>query len=353
MFSQACPSVRSYVTLETGSRLGVARRRPRMKSGPPMKAARLLLAIVLAAISTLRLSAQSDLDAFMREVLARRDDNWSKLQQYVLDEHESTELRGPANLPLWGQRIDYTWYIRDGFFVRSPLKVNGVTVSEADRRKYESDFLKSEQDREKRRQKEKNSAEPVSPADEAPKDVDGLIKQTRQPRFISSAYFLRFKFDEGHYALVGRERLEDRDVLRIEYYPTNLFTADGRRSEQDERGRRQREKDATSADQLLRVMNKRSKVTLWIEPTSHQILKYTFDDLGWDFFPGQWLARITAVKASMSVYQAFPDVWLPRGIDLNIGMLFAIGPIDMHYALDYHDYRRADVTSKIGIPDRR
>jgi len=54
---------------------------------------------------------------------------------------------GPANLLLWGQRSDYTWYIRDGFFVRSPLKVNGVTVSEADRRKYESDFLKSEQER--------------------------------------------------------------------------------------------------------------------------------------------------------------------------------------------------------------
>jgi len=315
-----------------------------------MKAARLLLALVLAAISAPRLSAQSDLDAFMREVLARRDDNWQKLQQYVLDERETTDLRGPANLLLWGQRSDYTWYIRDGFFVRSPLKVNGVTVSEADRRKYESDFLKSEQEREKRQQKEKDSADPV-PAGDAPTDVDGLIRQTRQPGFISSAYFLRFKFDEGHYALVGRERLEDRDVLRIEYYPTNLFAADGRRQEQDER--RRREKDNASADQLLRVMNKRSKVTLWIEPTSHQILKYTFDDLGWDFFPGQWLARVTNVNASMSVYQAFPDVWLPRGIDLNIGMLLAIGPIDLHYALDYHDYRRADVTSKIGIPDRR
>ena len=36
----------------------------------------------------------------------------------------------------------------------------------------------------------------------------------------------------------------------------------------------------------MRLMNKKSKVTLWIEPSSHQILKYTFDDLGWDFFPG-------------------------------------------------------------------
>jgi len=80
---------------------------------------------------------------------------------------------------------------------------------------------------------------------------------------------------------------------------------------------------------------------------------YTFDDLGWDFFPGQWLARVSDVKASMTVFQAFPDVWLPRGLEMDIGMLFAIGPVDVHYTLDYHDYRRADVTSKIGIPGVR
>jgi hypothetical protein len=38
---------------------------------------------------------------------------------------------------------------------------------------------------------------------------------------------------------------------------------------------------------------------------------------------------------------------------MDVGMLFAIGPVQAHYALDYHDYRRADVTSKVGIPDRR
>ena len=52
---------------------------------------------------------------------------------------------------------------------------------------------------------------------------DGLIKQTREPEFISSAYFLRFKFEEGKYALVGRETLDGLDVLRIEYYPARLF----------------------------------------------------------------------------------------------------------------------------------
>ena len=49
------------------------------------------------------------------------------------------------------------------------------------------------------------------------------MQETRQPEFVSSAYFLRFKFDAGRYALVGREQLEGQDVLRVEYYPTKLF----------------------------------------------------------------------------------------------------------------------------------
>ena len=42
------------------------------------------LLIAIAAPSARPRAAQTDLDAFMRQVLARRDDNWTKLQQYVL-----------------------------------------------------------------------------------------------------------------------------------------------------------------------------------------------------------------------------------------------------------------------------
>ena len=97
-----------------------------------------LCLLVAASHSTLDLIAQTDLDAFMRQVLVRRDDNWKKLQQYVLDEHETIDVRGPSRLPLWGERRDYTWYIRDGFFVRSPVKVNGVTIAEGERRTFEA-----------------------------------------------------------------------------------------------------------------------------------------------------------------------------------------------------------------------
>ena len=45
-----------------------------------------------------RVSAQSDLDAFMKDVVVRRDDNWKKLQQYILDEREEISLGGPGGL---------------------------------------------------------------------------------------------------------------------------------------------------------------------------------------------------------------------------------------------------------------
>src|SRR6185436_2389297 len=52
----------------------------------------------------------SDLDAFMQLVLARRDESWKRLQQYVLEEKESFDLTGPGGLPLYGFRREYSWF---------------------------------------------------------------------------------------------------------------------------------------------------------------------------------------------------------------------------------------------------
>ena len=339
----------------------------RQCSGRSLRPA-LLCAVVVALLLMPWLArrplAQSDLDVFMQQVLAERDSNWKKLQQYILDEREQVEMRGPSGTNLWGEKREYTWYVRDGFFVRSPLKVNGAAVGEDDRRKYEDTFLEREQKREARAQASRAGVPDAAPAapisDAAPTDVDGLIKQSRQPQFISSAYFLRFTFDTGRYALVGRERLDGQEVLRIEYYPEKLFrqTRDRARDDETDAGRRRRQNrtnDRSKSEdaELRRLMNKSSKVTLWIEPTAHQIVKYTADDLGWNFFPGQWLAQMDGVSASMTMGQPFPEVWLPRGLGMNIRMLVAVGSIDFKYTLQYENYRQPDVRSKITIPDNR
>ena len=326
-----------------------------------VSAAAALAASVLLSAHTF---AQTDLDAFMRQVLARRDDNWKKLQQYVLDEHESFELRGPTRLPLWGEKRDYTWYIRDGFFVRSPVKANGVVIGEAERRKYEAEYLKRQKDRETRAQRGQVAIsgsgivvqtpdDPVEHAEPTVKaDTDGILKQTRQPQFISSAYFLRFRFEEGKYALVGRESIDGLDTLRIEYYPTKMFGGTDRRQRP---GREVTDQEKARDEAFRRLMNKVALVTVWVEPAAHQIVKYTFDNIALDFLPAAWLLHVDDVKATMTMHQPFADmkdIWLPRTLDLALGMTMASGQFDVQYALEYSDYRRADVTSKVGIKER-
>lgn len=316
--------------------------------------------------------AQTDLDAFMQQVMARRDDNWKKLQQYILDEKQEIDFRGPARIPLWGERREFTWYIKDGFFVRSPVKVNGAAVSEDDRRKYEASYLRREQQREKRRQERDQQKEQASgaaaaqgadqqpssdqaapAADAVPTDLEGFIRQTREPEFVSTAYFMGFRFDEGRYALVGREKLDGQDVLRVEYYPTKLFT-DEPKDRQRERERANKDNNNKAVDATVnRLMNKGSRVTMWIVPASHQIVQYTFDNVNFDFLPAQWLASVSGLHASMTMGQPFPDVWLPRDLRIQVSLMLAIGELTGQYTQSYSGYRQAEVTTGLRIPGDR
>lgn len=290
----------------------------------------------------------TDLDALMQRVLARRDESWKRLQQYVLEEKESFDVTGPGGLPLYGFRRDYSWFIKEGFFIRSPLRVDGVALSEADRRKAEAEWIRKEKGREARRKRREvrlagsgvkvTTAEPGQQP-ETPAAVEDVLKQGIEPQFVSTAYFMRFRFEGGRYALVGREKIDDRSVLRIEYYPQNELFNEGRS--------RPNKKVRDEDDLIEERMNKVSQITLWVDPESHQILQYTFDDIDMDFLPGRSLARVDDVKASMRMSQAFPSIWLPRGIDMNFRMTLALGSFDASYRVDYHDYKEAAVTVKI------
>lgn len=306
-----------------------------------------VLKVGLAALAALLAFApvdarqRTDLDTLMEKVVARRDENWKKLLQYVLDEREAFRLTGPDGGQLYGFRRDYTWFIRQGVFVRSPLRADGVTIGEAERRKYEADWIKTEQRRDARiRERAAASAEPATATHEpsSTSDLDAVLTPGLEPRFVSAAYFLRFKFEPHHYALVGRERLFDRDVLRIEYYPQELFREGRARP-----NRRLRDRDV----EIEAKMNKVSLVTLWVDPAAHQILQYTFDDIDMDFLPGRSLVRVDDVKARMQMHQPFPNVWLPKAIDIRFRMTLAVGSVDARYDVDYHDYRLAEVKTRV------
>ena len=304
---------------------------------------------------------QSDLDALMLRALARREAGWKLLRQYVLDEREQFDFKDPSGNPIFGERREYTWYIRDGFFVRSPTRANGVALSEEERRKYEDEFITRERRKEYRRTAKDG---PPAPADRPPLDpehVGDFLRQTIEPQFISAAYFMDFKFEPGNYALVGRESIEGRDVLRIEYYPTKLFTDDDehdhrehedhateRDKNKDGKGRKEKTKGDKDEDEAIeRRMNKVALITLWVEPKSAQIIRYTFDNVGLDFLPGRWLVRVDELKASMEMGLPFPDVWLPRKIQFRAAVTLATGTYPVTFDIEYRDYRLADVTTKI------
>jgi len=300
----------------------------------------LVLAFGTLSIDT---SAQTDLDAFMSRVLQQRDENWKKLQQYVLEEREMVQVTGPGARPIWGTLREYAWFPRDGRFIKSPLRVDGVTVNENDRKRAEAAWVEREERRDRRR------TDATSPAGDqnAPDDAaaaaskgpnEAAVREALEPGFVSAAYFLKFTFDPGHYALAGRETLDGRSVLRIEYYPSKLFNEGRARP-----NKKLRERD----DDIEAKMNKTALVTLWIDSTEHQILKYEFTNLPLNFLPGRSIVRIDGLKAAMEMGQPFPNVWLPRSIRIGFDMSLAIGEVDGRYAADFHDYKLATVTTRV------
>ena len=309
-------------------------------------------------------SAVTDLDAFMEQALQRRDIDRKTLQDYVLDEVEAFELDGPGGAPLMRQRREYTWFVQDGIHVRSPLRYDGVPIPEVQRRTYEKKWIHSEEQRRKFRAERdaKRVSAGEGPAVSAP--------SPNEPRFVSESYFMDFKFEPGNYYLAGKEQLDGHDVLKIDYVPTKLFaddepaTDEGQQSGDAAKGAgapateqpKKPSKKPSKAEQqdidINRQMNKTSQVTLWVDPATHQIVKYTFVNVWLDFLPAQYIVKIDDLKASMEMEQPFPGVWLPRDIDIRAGVTTALGSLDASYHRDFSKYRRADVSSKLIIPKK-
>jgi hypothetical protein len=178
---------------------------------------------------------------------------------------------------------------------------------------------------------------PTTAAGTADEPDDGVLLDAArlEPRFISESYFMEFTFEPGNYYFVGRESLAGREVVKIEYYPTDFFD-DGPDSG-----------DTDVDARIERGFNKTSLVTLWIDPDVYQIVKYTFDNTGLDFLPGRWLVRVGNLEASMEMGQPIGDVWLPLRMTVSGSATTALGAFDVAFTREFTDYREAQTGGRL------
>ena len=204
------------------------------------------------------------------------------------------------------------------------------------------------------------------------KEVASLVGG--EPRFISEAYFMKFRFEPGNYYLAGRETIDGREVLKVEYYPTKMFGDDEKKdpdrkgtevsisasgdvkvSESDQKAKskapkpapKKRDKGDEMEDEIERAMNKVTLVTMWIDPAEHQIVRFTFDNVDFNFLPGRAIVRVDEAKASMTMGRYFENVWLPKEVAFRAGVTFAAGTYAFRYTREFFDYRKGEVSARI------
>ena len=282
----------------------------------------------------------NEIDRFMERVLENRDASWRRAGDFVLREVETLAVEGPAELPIAGFRREYEWYVRGDVVVRSPRRFDGVDVGEAERSEYEADWLRRRERREASRREEEDTeaaAGSGSGGGAAPADPGRLA-----PEFVADAYyFLEFEFEPGNYYLAGYETLAGREVVKIEYYPTDLF------GEGDLVGEDPDPDDLERERRIRRGFARTSLVTLWIDPEVHEVVRYTFENVGLDFLPGRWLVRVDGWRASIEMAQPIRGVRLPRRMTLRGRATAAPGTFEVRFTRDYTDYREAFTGGRI------
>lgn len=315
----------------------------------------LLITIVVAFVPALFAQAPADalndLDQLMAAALKNRDDSWLRLHDYVLDERETFEIIGGDRLPLHGLHREYSWSVCEGYLVRRPIRSNGVAISREEQLRYEDEWLREEQRREKRYQ-EREAKKARDEADVLV-TVDDVVRQDARSRFMSEAYFMKFPFEAGNYYLVGREELEGRQVLKVEYYPTRMFADDGtkRRDRQPPSekpaAKRERQREEELEDRIERSMNKVTVITLWVDPEERQIVRFLFDNADFGFLPYRQIVRVDDVQAEMTMGRYFDGVWLPKRIRGTGAATLATGTFRFTYAREFFDYRMGEVRARI------
>lgn len=251
-----------------------------------------------------------DIDAFMEKVLKQREINWENYHNYSCKERTELAIEGSMpGAPIQGFRKQFRWFVRDGYFVRSPISVDGVRVSAKDRERAEKKWI----DR---------------------------LKKRKQERGPDRETFFGLEFEPGNYFYAGRDEFEGREVLVVEYYPeTGPWNDDDEDSDSED-------------DEIEAQISKVLLVTMLIDPKEHQIVNMTLDNVGFDFLPGKWLVQLDTVEASLAMHQPIEEIWLARDIKAYARVTFAGGDLAIRYRSTFYDYVKTETRATVRFPPR-
>ena len=267
-------------------------------------------------------TVDNEIDRLVQEVLdGRHAGDWRRLGDFVLRETLAIAIEAPFDSPLAGFRRtrEYEWYVRDGWAVRSPVRVDGVAVGEARRRRYERRW----------RREEGRRRATLDAADSRP-----------EPRFITDFhYFLEWDFEPGDCYFVAREAAEPRsagvaaarrDLVRLECYPAGTFAEE-------------------AGDRINRGIRKTSMLTLWVDAEARRIVRYAFENSGLDFLPFRWLVRADGFLAELEMAPV-GGVWMPARMDLSARINTARGALEVEVTQQFFEYREAETGARLVDP---
>jgi hypothetical protein len=250
-------------------------------------------------------SPANDLDAFMAKVLQKRAIDKNRLQDYICSEREEFEIKGENIAALESFRREYVWFVRDGYLVRSPVRINGVKVSAEEQKAGEDEWIKSQ-------------------------------KQAKRGYNLDRESFFGFRFEPGRYLYAGEQQFEGRKVLAIDYCP-----------------KINKDHKPEIKSNIANALEKSILVTMLIIPEEHQIVQMTFDNVSLDFLPVRWLMRLNDIKAYLIMDKPLGDVWLPREVSVNGSLSTANMDLAMKYSQKFFSYRKTDVKVKLWFdPDK-
>ena len=245
----------------------------------------------------------------------RHAGDWRRLGDFLLRETLAVAIEARPGSPLAGFRRtrEYEWYVRDGWAVRSPVRVDGVAVGETRRRRYERDWRRGERGR--RAALDASEAGP-------------------EPRFITDFhYFLEWDLEPGDCYFADRDTTAGRDAVRLECYPTGRLQDEG------------------TGGRIDRGIRKTSMLTLWVEPEARRIVKYSFENAGLDFLPFRWLVRADGFLATLEM-APIGGVWMPARLHLAARLATARGELEVEVTQRFFEYREAETGARLVEPAR-